>query len=264
MPNLHDKRAIITGAGSGIGRASALRFAADGARVLAVDIDGAGLAATLDSVAAAGGRAVGVVADAGEEAEVQGFVERCVGEFGGVDILFANAGISGNWAPLRGQTVALWHEVLRVNLLGPYLAAREVAPHLIAQGGGSIICTASVAGIAANAGPIPYSASKAGVISLVQTLANELYGSGVRVNAICPGLIQTPIVQPLFDAARARGKEDKLGQYSPLARPGRPEEIAALAAFLASDEASYINGQAIAADGGLTSTLPFTPHRRLY
>lgn len=266
MTDLHGKRAIITGAGGGIGRAAACRFARAGARVLAVDRDAGGLRDTAAAAAAdgTGGALITLAADAGDETDVRGFVARCVAEFGGVDVLFANAGIAGSLGPLPDQTVALWQEVLRVNLIGPFLAAREAAPHMRAAGGGSIIFTASVAGIGANAGPIPYSASKAGLISLAQTLANEFYGTGIRVNAICPGLIETGITRPLFDDARARGKLAKLGQLNPLARAGEAHEIAALALFLASDAASYVNGQAIAADGGLTSTLPFTPGRRWF
>ena len=127
-----------------------------------------------------------------------------------------------------------------------------------AAGGGAIICTASVAGLRANAGKSAYAASKAGVISLVQTAANDLYGTGVRVNAICPGLIRTGMTQPIFEGARARGSEGRIGQLNPLRRPGEPREIAAMALFLASDEASYVNGQAFAVDGGLSSTHPFT------
>jgi len=129
------------------------------------------------------------------------------------------------------------------------------------QGFGSIVCTASVAGLRANAGGTPYSASKAGVISLVQTTANELYGTGVRVNAICPGLIETGMTKPIFDNARSRGTEGKIGQLNPLKRNGVPEEIAQMALFLASDDASYVNGQAIAVDGGLSSTHPFAGKR---
>jgi NAD(P)-dependent dehydrogenase (short-subunit alcohol dehydrogenase family) len=128
---------------------------------------------------------------------------------------------------------------------------------MVAQGRGSIVCTASVAGLRANAGGNPYSASKAGVISLVQTTANSFWGTGVRINAICPGLIETGMTRPIFDAARAGGNEDKLGQINPLQRYGLPQEIAAAALFLASDESSYVNGQALAVDGGLSSTLPF-------
>ena len=134
-------------------------------------------------------------------------------------------------------------------------AAREMVKH----GRGSIICTASVAGLRFGAGGMPYSASKAGVISLVQTAANQLAGTGVRVNAICPGLTETGMTQPLFDSARARGTDHKLGQLNPLKRAANPGEIAQVALFLASDDASYIDGQAIAVDGGLSSSHPVVP-----
>jgi NAD(P)-dependent dehydrogenase (short-subunit alcohol dehydrogenase family) len=132
---------------------------------------------------------------------------------------------------------------------------------MVKKRAGSIVCTASVAGLRASAGGLPYSASKAGVISIVQTAANMLRGTGVRVNAICPGLIETGMTKPLFEFARARGTEDRLGQLCALARAGAPEEIAAMALFLASDEGSYVNGQAIAVDGGLSSTHPFVLRR---
>jgi len=260
---LQGKRAIVTGAASGIGRASARLFAAEGARVIAVDVDESGLEETV-SGSGHTQHIAAVLADAGSEADVRRFVARCVDTYGGVDVLFANAGISGPLGPLAEQSVEIWNRVLRVNLIGPFLAIREVAPRMVAQGSGSIICTASVAGLRANAGPIPYSASKAGVVSLVQTVANELYGSGVRVNALCPGLIETGITKPLFDRARERGTEGRIGQLNPLTRHGNPEEIAQAALFLASDAASYVNGQALAVDGGLTSTLPFAPSRRGY
>lgn len=262
LGRLAGKRAIVTGAGSGIGRASARLFAREGAAVLVVDIDGAATDQTVAAIIRDGGRARGICADAGSEADVRAFVAAAVASFGGVDVLFANAGIAGPLVPLAEQTVDTWLKVLRVNLIGPFLAIREVAPHFRAQGFGSIVCTASVAGLRASAGPMPYSASKAGVISLVQTAANEFYGTGIRVNAICPGLIETAMTQPLFDQARARGSEGRIGQLNPLKRAGAPEEIARLALFLASEESSFVNGQAFAADGGLTSTLPFAPSRR--
>ena len=260
MGRLNAKRAIVTGAGSGIGRASAKAFAREGASVLCVDKTEA-VHDTVADILAAGGRAVGMTADVGVEAEVIGYVDRAIAEFGGLDIIYANAGISGGMVPFFEQTVDYWTEILRVNLIGPFLAIKHVAPHMIKQGKGAIICTASVAGIRANAGGSPYSASKAGVISLVQTSANAFYGSGVRVNAICPGLIETGMTKPIFDNARARGNDDKIGQLNPMARYGEPEEIAAMALFLASDEASYVNGQAFPVDGGLTSTLPFVKPR---
>jgi NAD(P)-dependent dehydrogenase (short-subunit alcohol dehydrogenase family) len=143
-------------------------------------------------------------------------------------------------------------------LIGPFLAIKHSAPHMTRQGRGSIVLTASVAGLRANAGGSPYSASKAGVISLAQTAANSLLGSGVRVNAICPGLIESGMTRELFEAARQRGTDRKIGQLNPLQRAGAPAEIAAMALFLASDESSYVNGQAFPVDGGLSSTLPFT------
>jgi NAD(P)-dependent dehydrogenase (short-subunit alcohol dehydrogenase family) len=235
-------------------------FAREGAAVLCVDKTQA-VHETVETITKAGGRALALTADAGIEGDVRSYVDRAVREFGGIDAVYANAGISGGYAPIVEQTTEQWLEVLRVNLLGPFLAIKYVAPHMIKQGRGSIVCTASVAGIRANAGPTPYSASKAGVISLVQNAANELYGTGVRVNAICPGLIETGMTKPIFDGARARGTEGKIGQLNPTARYGHPEEIAAMALFLASDESSYVNGQAYAVDGGLTSSLPFVLRR---
>jgi NAD(P)-dependent dehydrogenase (short-subunit alcohol dehydrogenase family) len=254
---LAGKRAIVTGAGSGIGRASARLFAAQGAAVLAVDRAREAVEETAALIRADGGRAIATAADAGDEADVQAFVLRALTELGGLDVVYANAGVSGGDVPLAEQTVELWQDVLRVNLIGPFLAIKHAGRHMVSQGRGAIVCTASVAGLRANAGGSPYSASKAGVISLVQTAANSFWGTGVRVNAICPGLIETGMTRPMFDYARSRGTEDKLGQINPLQRFGLPHEIAAAALFLASDDASYVNGQAIAVDGGLSSTLPF-------
>ncbi len=262
MARLQGKRAIVTGAGSGIGRASAKLFAAEGAAVMAVDKTPPAVEETAAEIKAAGGKVVAIAADAGAEADVQAFIQKTVKELGGIDVIFANAGISGGLVPLFEQSVELWREILRVNLIGPVLAIRHGAPVMVKQGKGSIICTASVAGLRANAGGHPYSASKAGVISLVQTAANSLSGTGVRVNAICPGLIETGMTRPLFERAREHGSEGKIGQLNPLQRHGEPAEIAATALFLASDDASYINGQAIAVDGGLSSTHPFAKVRR--
>lgn len=254
---LAGKRAIVTGAGSGIGRASARLFAAEGASVLAVDRSPEALEQTVGAIREAGGTVFAATADCGIEADVQGLIARAREALGGLDVFYANAGISGGDVPLSEQTVALWEEVLRVNLIGPFLAVKHAGAHMVAQGHGAIVCTASVAGLRSNAGGTPYSASKAGVISLVQTAANSFWGSGVRINAICPGLIETGMTRPIFETARAAGHGDKLGQINPLQRYGLPQEIAAMALFLASDEASYVNGQAIAVDGGLTSSLPF-------
>lgn len=260
MSDLKNKSVVITGAASGIGRASALAFAQAGAKLVISDVNAEGLEATQELCAEIDAPAIAIVGDASDEAVVSGLVERACDVHGSIDVFYANAGILGEMAPLMDLSVESFMRVLSVNLIGPFLAIKHTAPQMLARGqGGSILCTASVAGIRSGAGPTPYSASKAGVINLVQTAANQLAGTGIRVNAICPGLIETGMTQPVFDYARASGKERKLGQLNPLKRGGVASEIAQVAVFLASNGASYINGQAIAVDGGLTSTLPFVP-----
>jgi NAD(P)-dependent dehydrogenase (short-subunit alcohol dehydrogenase family) len=258
MSQLAGKAAIVTGAASGIGRASAILFAREGARVLIVDRDEQGLRDTAAAITRDGAEAHACAADVSREDDVEAFVADARERFGGLDVVYANAGILGSVAPLLEQSIEDWLAVLQVNLIGPFLAIKHAAPYMVERGRGSIVLTASVAGLRANAGGAPYSASKAGVISLAQTAANALLGSGVRINAICPGLIETGMTRETFEAARRRGKADKIGQLNPLQRAGAPEEIAAMALFLASDQSSYVNGQAFAVDGGLSSTLPFT------
>jgi len=258
---LDGKRALITGAASGIGQASAVRFAAEGAEVVAVDVSGDGLARTVAQIEGAGGHARAFEGDASDEAFVETVVSSCVSDLGGLDVMFANAGIPGRSVPLLELSAEDWLPVLKVNLIGPFLAIKYAAPVMMTAGRGSLICTASVGGLRSGAGASPYSASKAGVINLVQTAASALAGTGVRVNAICPGLIETRMTEPIFAAARTAGKEHKVGQLNPLRRAGQPREIAETALFLASDESSYVNGQAIVVDGGLSSSLPFVPGR---
>src|ERR1700724_3230294 len=183
-------------------------------------------------------------------------IAAAVEEFGSLDVCFANAGISGGLVPFFEETVERWAQILQINLIGTFLAAKHAALTMTKQRRGSIICTASVAGLRSGAGCMPYSASKSGVISLVQTAANELAGTGVRINAICPGLVESGMTRPIFEQARARGSERRIGQLNPLRRAGAPEEIAQTALFLASDAASYIDGQAIAVDGGLSTSHP--------
>ena len=248
--------AIVTGAASGIGEASAHLFAQEGAKVLLFDRSDH-VHAVAKSVEDAGGTALAMTGDAGSEDDVAAAVSKAVEAFGGLHICFANAGITGG---VRGgffdATPEIWEQVLRVNLIGPFLAIKHAAPAIRDSGGGAIVCTASVAGLRSGAGPAQYSASKAGVINLVQTAAQQLAGMNIRVNAVLPGLTETGMTQPIFDGARAAGKEHKIGQLNPLLRGGHAAEIAQAALFLASEEASYVNGQALAVDGGLSSSHP--------
>ena len=261
MGRLSGRTAVITGAASGIGRAASRIFAGEGASLVCVDRAEA-VSETAQLVTEAGGKAVALTGDAADEGFVKSYVKRAMDEFGSLDAVWANAGVSGGWVPMQDQDAAHWAEILRINLIGHFLALKHAAPIMIAAGKGSIIMTASVAGIRSGAGGMPYSASKAGVISLAQTAANELYGTGVRVNAICPGLIETGMTKPVYDAARERGTADKIGQLNPLTRGGEPHEIANMGLFLASDDASYVNGQFIAVDGGLSSSHPVVRRRR--
>ena len=233
------KIAIVTGAGSGIGKATVALFREHGATVVGADLRGAD-----------------ATCDAGDEAQVKALIDAVVAEHGALDIFFANAGVGGGLDSILEQSGHDWAEVLRVNLIGPAVAIKHAAPHIKARGGGSIICTASVAGLRSGAGGPAYSASKAGVISLVKTAAQQLSGSNVRVNAICPGLIETGMTEFVYERARAKGIEDRLGHLNPLKRGGHPGEIAAAALFLASDESSYVNGHALVVDGGLSSSHP--------
>jgi NAD(P)-dependent dehydrogenase (short-subunit alcohol dehydrogenase family) len=260
MGRLEGRTAVITGAASGIGRAASLLFAREGARLVCVDKADA-VVETADMIHKAGGKAVALAGDAGDEAFVKGYVELAQAEFGSLEIVWANAGISGGWVPIPDQTPDYWTEILRVNLIGPFLAVKHASKPMIADGKGAIICTASVAGIRSGAGGPAYSASKAGVISLVKTAANELYGTGVRINAVAPGLIETGMTKPIFEGARARGNEGKIGQLNPLTRYGLPDEIAHAGLFLASDDASYVNGQTLAVDGGLSTSHPVVRRR---
>jgi NAD(P)-dependent dehydrogenase (short-subunit alcohol dehydrogenase family) len=260
MKRLEGKTALVTGAASGIGRASAMLFAAEGANVVVLDRADA-VEETAAQIRKEGGRVTAFVRDSSEEANVVEAIDAAVREYGALDVCYANAGISGGIVPLQEQTAELWTQILKINLVGTFLAVKHAARVMTPRSKGSIICTASVAGLRSGAGGSPYSASKAGVISLVQTTAYHLTGTNVRINAICPGLIETGMTRPIFDQARARGTEQKIGQLNPLRRPGAPIEIAYMALFLASDEASYVNGQAFPVDGALSSSHPIVPPR---
>jgi NAD(P)-dependent dehydrogenase (short-subunit alcohol dehydrogenase family) len=255
MGVLDGKVAIITGAGSGIGRASAILFASEGAKVILGDKT----EAVHETAKMVGGAATAVQMDAGLEADVASLVALALSTHGQLDIAFANAGISGGMAGIFDLTPEEWAEILRVNLIGPWLMAKHAGKAMADAGkGGSIIMTASVAGIRSGAGGPAYSASKAGVINLAKVTAQQLSETGVRCNAICPGLTETGMTRPTFDYAKEKDVMHKVGRLNPLRRAAQPDELASVALFLASDAASYVNGQAIAVDGGLSSSHPVT------
>jgi NAD(P)-dependent dehydrogenase (short-subunit alcohol dehydrogenase family) len=252
---LDGKVAIITGAGSGIGRAAAILFAREGAKVVLGD-KSEGVHETAKMV---GDAAIAVQMDAGLESDVAALVATALSTHSHLDIAFANAGISGGMPGIFDLTPEEWTEILRVNLIGPWLMVKHAGKAMADAGkGGSIICTASVAGIRSGAGGPAYSASKAGVINLAMVSAQQLSDTNVRVNAICPGLTETGMTKPTFDYARDKEVMHKVGRLNPLRRAAQPEELANVALFLASDQSSYVNGQAIAVDGGLSSSHPVT------
>ncbi|KAK5997896.1 3-oxoacyl-[acyl-carrier-protein] reductase FabG [Cladobotryum mycophilum] len=259
---------IITGANSamGIGRATAHQFAESGARAIYIcDFDGSNLEAHKKEINALYPK-VEVHPwqfDASEESKVKAVVDDALERYGRLDVFFANAGITGKNTVFPEYSDDEFMNIFKVNTLSVFLAAKYAAPAMMKTSpqkptaNGSIIGTASVAGIRSNAGNSPYSASKAAVVSLAQTISFQLAGSGVRINAICPGLIETGMTAPTFQSARARGTQGKIGQLNPLKRAGHADEIARVALFLGSDESSYVNGQAWAVDGGLSAGHPY-------
>jgi 3-oxoacyl-[acyl-carrier protein] reductase len=241
MARLAGKAAIVTGAASGIGRASAERFAAEGARVLAADRPGTDLEFESDAIVPLGVD----VTDADAPSKI---VEAAIAAFGRLDILYNNAGI-GAGAPAAEMTDEAWDQVQAVNLRAVFRLTRAAIPHLVASGAGRIISTASVMAEHTDYGLSAYCASKAGVLGLTRTLALELGRHGVTANAIMPGAILTGMTARNFANAEIA---DVWARKSPLKRLGQPADIAALALFLATDEAGFVTGQAIACDGGLT------------
>lgn len=254
MSEFQDAAVVVTGAASGIGRSTARLFASCGAQVTVGDI-GPGVEAVAEEIRGHGGRADAVQMDAGDEAAVEHLMQSAASRYGRLDFVHANAGVSGGTRGLFEQSGDDWACLLKTNLIGPFLAIKYAAPLLVARRG-SIVCTASVAGLQAGAGGPAYSASKAGVISLVKLAAQQLGGTGVRVNAVCPGLIETGMTRAIYEGARAVSKEDRIGQLNPLRRGGEPEEIASAVMFLASRAASYVNGHALVVDGGLSTSMP--------
>jgi NAD(P)-dependent dehydrogenase (short-subunit alcohol dehydrogenase family) len=249
---LKDKVALITGAGSGIGRESALLFAREGASVVVADVVEEAGRETVSAIEASGGRAVFVRSDVSRAADVRAMVEAAEKSYGNLDVLFNNAGIfpAADGSVLETDE-ATWDFVMSVNLKGVFLGCKYGIPALLRSGGGSIVNTASFVALMGAATPqIAYTASKGGVLSMTREIAVEFARRGIRANAICPGPVETPLLAELFSDPARRARRMV---HIPPGRLARPEEIARAALFLASDESSYINGAAFTVDGGITA-----------
>lgn len=252
---LTGKVALLTGAASGIGRATALRFAAEGAQLAIADIQAEALEALKNAIQKDGGEVVTQVTDVSKEDQVKALIDLALSKFGQIDIVGNIAGISAGISDLTEQTEEEWMRIWQINMLGIVWTTKHVAAHMQERGKGSIVNISSVGGIRSGAGGNAYSASKAAVINFTKTSACDLGKYNVRVNAICPGLVETGMTKRIFDYAREKGKEYKLGSRCELRRVGTTEELAAAILFFASDESSFITGQSLAVDGGNTASL---------
>jgi 3-oxoacyl-[acyl-carrier protein] reductase len=248
---LDDRVALITGAASGIGRAMAREFAARGASIVACDIAGDGaLAVSGEATEIGAPKAIALTLDVADSSAVKAAVEEAIKAMGRIDILCSNAGILVGFASTLDTDEELWDRVFDVNVKGAWLLSRAVLPGMIERGSGAIIITASVTGLVAGGGGVAYTSSKHAAIGLMRQISFESAAKGVRVNAICPGVIQTGMTQPLFDDPQSQVYE--FIPEIPSATWGQPEEIAKLAALMASDDVPFMHGSAVVADGGWT------------
>jgi NAD(P)-dependent dehydrogenase (short-subunit alcohol dehydrogenase family) len=242
------KVVMVTGAGSGIGRASALAFAKNGAKVVVNDIVAEGAEETVEMIKAAGGEAIFVKADVTQAIEVEALINKTVEIYGRLDYAHNNAGIDGEPAPLADCTIESWDRTIGINLRGVFLCRKYEIPQMVKQGSGAIVNTASIAGLIGTANMPAYNAAKHGVVGLTRTAALEYAAAGVRINAVCPGATRTALLENIM--AVMPELLETLESSHPIGRIAEPEEIANTVVWLCSDEASFVTGHPMVVDGG--------------
>lgn len=248
---LNDKIALVTGGASGIGRASALAFAREGAKVAVADVLFEGAGETVGLIESGGGQAIGIEADVSNAANVEAMVQKVIEAYGRIDCAFNNAGIEGQVASTEEYSEDIFDRVIDINLTGVWLCLKYEIPRMLEHGSGAIVNTASGAGLVGTPGLSAYVASKHGVVGLTKTAALEYAKLGIRVNAVCPGVIETPMVQRLSSGQPQMG--EALVAAEPIGRVGQPEEIAESVVWLCSDAASFVTGHAMSVDGGFVA-----------
>ena len=251
MGSFEGRVALVTGAGSGIGRATSLVFAREGAVVACSDIDADSGGLTARMIQERGGEASFFGADVAVAEEVEAMVEGVVGRYGRLDIAYNNAGIGGLGKPTDEHTLAEYERTMAVNTKGVYLGMKYQIPRMLERGGGAIVNTASMVGLVGMAGLAAYVASKHAVVGLTRSAALEYASRGIRINCVCPGIIRTPINQKFWD--EFPGSEEEWLPIEPIGRYGEPEEVAEVVAWLSSDEASFVHGHAMTVDGAATT-----------
>ncbi len=248
---LDDRIALVTGGASGIGRASALAFAREGAKVAVADVLVEGVGETVGLIESGGGQAISIEADVSNAASVEAMVQKVMEAYGGIDCAFNNAGIEGQVASTEEYSEEVFDRVIDINLTGVWLCLKYEIPRMLERGSGAIVNTASGAGLVGTPGLSAYVASKHGVVGLTKTAALEYAKSGIRVNAVCPGVIETPMVQRLSSGQPQMG--EALVAAEPIGRVGQPEEIAESVVWLCSKAASFVTGHAMSVDGGFVA-----------